>query len=415
MSEAVNMVQGRLGWEVGDVSTASVEKLEPHPKNVEIYGETDPDEGFVESIREKGVLEPLVIKRDKTILSGHRRWTAAKEADVGRVPVRIAEFDSELAEREALIEFNRQREKTFSQKMREAEELEEIYAEKNERERREKLSNYNSGGNGKETGTSSNSNSSSGSDNRTASEVADEVGIGSENTYRKGKKIWEKADDGDETAKEQVELLDAEKQSIHGAYTTVQETTDSNDSEDDDPDSDGDDIEQFISQQTDEWSSPPEVVRPLDDAVGGFDLDPCSGAEQSQFAEETYTADDDGLSQEWFGNVWVNPPYSDMGPWSEKAATEAACDGVDRVVFLCKGDSSTQWWQAAAESASLITAIDGRLSFGDGDSAAPFASHILVFGEVGSELVDALEDQGTNLTVGWNDKEATSTQVILNE
>lgn len=42
------------------------------------------------------------------------------------MPVRYAEFDSELAEREALIEFNRQREKTPGQIVNEFEEILEI-------------------------------------------------------------------------------------------------------------------------------------------------------------------------------------------------------------------------------------------------------------------------------------------------
>jgi ParB family chromosome partitioning protein len=51
------------------------------------------------------------------------------------VPVEIVSYDSELDEREAIIEFNRQREKTFSQKMAEAEELKAIESERAERRR----------------------------------------------------------------------------------------------------------------------------------------------------------------------------------------------------------------------------------------------------------------------------------------
>lgn len=213
-------------------------------------------------------------------------------------------------------------------------------------------------------------------------------------------------DEDDETAQDEAEKVATGETTPDQAHETIEEEQDETDTEEttDEGNEDGNGIEQFTSQQTDEWSSPPEVVRPLDDAIDGFDLDPCSGAEQSPFADETYTEDDDGLTQEWFGNVWVNPPYSDMPTWVEKAATEAACDGVENVVFLCKGDSSTQWWQAAADDATLILAIDGRLSFGDGENAAPFASHIVVFGGADTDLVDALRDQGTVLTVGWDNE-----------
>jgi len=129
VSEADNpeVLQGRLGWEDGDISEARVDELKPHPKNTEIYGDTDDtadlDDAFIDSIREKGVLEPLVISDGKQIISGHRRWLAAQAADVDRVPVRKSSFDDDLSEREALIEFNRQREKTPGQIVNEFEEM----------------------------------------------------------------------------------------------------------------------------------------------------------------------------------------------------------------------------------------------------------------------------------------------------
>lgn len=226
-------------------------------------------------------------------------------------------------------------------------------------------------------------------------------------------------DDVSEVAQDEAEKVASGETTPDRAFETVEDEQENNESEsesgdgtdEDTNDSDGDDIEQFTSQQTDEWSSPPDVVRPLDEAIGGFDLDPCSGAEQSPFADETYTEDDDGLAQEWFGSVWVNPPYSDMSSWVDKATAEAVCDGVETVVFLCKGDSSTQWWQTAAADATLITAIDGRLSFGDGENSAPFPSHIVVFGSVNEALVDALGEQGTNLTVGWDDEQRDTCQM----
>lgn len=69
---------------------------------------------------------PLTITSENVIISGHRRYEAAKMAGLEIVPVGIATFESELDELEAIIEFNRQREKTFVQKMKEAEALEEI-------------------------------------------------------------------------------------------------------------------------------------------------------------------------------------------------------------------------------------------------------------------------------------------------
>ena len=40
----------------------------------------DLDEPFKQSVAEKGVLEPLVVTNGKEIISGHRRWLAARDA-----------------------------------------------------------------------------------------------------------------------------------------------------------------------------------------------------------------------------------------------------------------------------------------------------------------------------------------------
>jgi phage N-6-adenine-methyltransferase len=150
----------------------------------------------------------------------------------------------------------------------------------------------------------------------------------------------------------------------------------------------------FVSSITDEWSTPPEFVRPLADAVGGFDLDPASGAEQSPIANQTYTETDDGLSQSWFGSVWCNPPYSEMQDWTQKAIKESQRDDTDLILYLCKGDSSTDWWQEAAKAGTVIAAIDERLKFGNGENSAPFASHVIGFGNIPTSALDVLASRG---------------------
>lgn len=148
------------------------------------------------------------------------------------------------------------------------------------------------------------------------------------------------------------------------------------------------------SSDTDEWATPPDLLRPLNHAVGGFDLDPCSGAEERSIARETYTAEDDGLSQNWAGRVWMNPPYSDVADWMEKAHLEALGGDVECVVTLVPARTSTQWYHNWASEASALCFLEGRLSFGDADNSAPFPSLIAVFGAVPDALEAALDRRG---------------------
>jgi phage N-6-adenine-methyltransferase len=60
---------------------------------------------------------------------------------------------------------------------------------------------------------------------------------------------------------------------------------------------------------SDEWYTPAGIIQSL----GEFDLDPASSEEayrQNRSAKQFYTAEEDGLKQDWNGRVWFNPPYS---------------------------------------------------------------------------------------------------------
>ena len=55
-----------------------------------------------------------------------RRWKAALQLGLTSVPVEVRSFKNEIEEKQAILDYNRYREKTFSQRMREAELLKKI-------------------------------------------------------------------------------------------------------------------------------------------------------------------------------------------------------------------------------------------------------------------------------------------------
>lgn len=106
--------------------------LKPHPLNQTIYNSVDESSvefnKLVDSIKEKGILQPLIVKEDGTILSGHRRWFIACNLELDVVPCTLPPSDYD--DRELLIDYNRYRIKTISETMREAETLETVISEK---------------------------------------------------------------------------------------------------------------------------------------------------------------------------------------------------------------------------------------------------------------------------------------------
>jgi protein gp37/ParB-like chromosome segregation protein Spo0J len=102
------------------VDRRPVAVLQPHPENARIYGDAA-DEGLVASVREKGILNPLLITPSNLVISGHRRLDAAKRAGLPEVPIVVFASTNELDILEALLESNRQRAKDGEQIGREFE------------------------------------------------------------------------------------------------------------------------------------------------------------------------------------------------------------------------------------------------------------------------------------------------------
>lgn len=108
------------------VRMIAVDKLRPSPENETLYRPVDPTDpemiAMAESIRQHGVREPLVITLDGYILSGHRRYVAARLAGLAAVPCLVLNFrkdDDHDRFMQLLRECNRQRIKSFNEKLRE--------------------------------------------------------------------------------------------------------------------------------------------------------------------------------------------------------------------------------------------------------------------------------------------------------
>jgi hypothetical protein len=92
--------------------------------------------------------------------------------------------------------------------------------------------------------------------------------------------------------------------------------------------------------------------------------------------------------------VWCNPPYSEIAAWSRKFALESRREGVELIVALVKGDTSTEWWHEHILEADHLCFVDRRLAFGGSSSSATFASHVAVYGEAPPALLRHLATEG---------------------
>ena len=122
-----------------------------------------------------------------------------------------------------------------------------------------------------------------------------------------------------------------------------------------------------------------------------FTLDAAASADNA-LCPRYFTRADDGLAQSWAGErVWVNPPYSAMRAWVEKAAAEAAACPV--IVMLAPANRTEQrWWQESIEPyrdrGGILTTefLPGRINFAGPENlgawsrtSAPFGCVLLIW------------------------------------
>lgn len=76
------------------------------------------------------------------------------------------------------------------------------------------------------------------------------------------------------------------------------------------------------SSNEDTWETPEDLFDALNKQFG-FELDVCALPATAK-CKRYFTPQDDGLSQEWTGVCWMNPPYGDViGKWVEKASSNS--------------------------------------------------------------------------------------------
>ena len=117
-----------------------------------------------------------------------------------------------------------------------------------------------------------------------------------------------------------------------------------------------------------EWYTPKEFIDAARLVMGTIDLDPASSeiANETIQAEKIYTAKDNGLSLPWFGNVWLNPPYSSdlIGQFAEKVKAKE----YNQVIVLVNNATETAWFADIVSVASAIVFPTSRVKFYKPDS-----------------------------------------------
>ena len=124
------------------MNTVNIGLLRPNPISFSLYGDLNHDENFLSlktSIQLEGVLEPLVVCKNFYIISGVRRFYAAKQLGLQEIPVVFSPISQEQVDEYVVVSHQQQRVKSSVQIFREIEIITKKYDLKQGRDQKNPL------------------------------------------------------------------------------------------------------------------------------------------------------------------------------------------------------------------------------------------------------------------------------------
>lgn len=120
----------------------------------------------------------------------------------------------------------------------------------------------------------------------------------------------------------------------------------------------------LTSSESNEWYTPPWLIELARKCMGRINLDPasCTKAQETVKADYWYgvgsgilidpnNSFQDGLQQNWYGTVWLNPPYgrtgnrSNAGIWAAKLEEEYVAGRVEQAILLVNSAHGYPWYE----------------------------------------------------------------------
>lgn len=121
-----------------------------------------------------------------------------------------------------------------------------------------------------------------------------------------------------------------------------------------------------------------------------FDLDVCASDNENIVvpADRYYTMQDDGLTSEWTGRVWMNPPFSEPRLWAEKWLAHG--NGI----ALLPLSGNSRWWRDLWNSEASVVMVKPNTGFINTEGEEKKIMYGISLWAVGTENVQAIRKFG---------------------
>lgn len=159
-----------------------------------------------------------------------------------------------------------------------------------------------------------------------------------------------------------------------------------------------------------DYFTPPEIIAAVGEGMGGIDLDAASHwlANRVHRIPEYFDVNKSAFAHEWFGNVWLNPPYGNNGPWFARALEQIESGNVRQLAIL-----SPVWAFTTALAGPLMEQVAATILlvptpkfWGNKDPSKTGTNNphcIVYFGDRRREMFAALQPFGIPFTAAWAD------------
>jgi hypothetical protein len=113
-----------------------------------------------------------------------------------------------------------------------------------------------------------------------------------------------------------------------------------------------------------------------------FDLDVCAPDQPTHVpAKNKYTIENDGLKCQWFGNVWMNPPFSKPLPWVQRFIQHS--NGI-ALLPTSTGKWQLQIWNDPTNKWVMLE----PMKFDGYKQVLPTRCYLVAYGQHNIELLD---------------------------
>ena len=137
----------------------------------------------------------------------------------------------------------------------------------------------------------------------------------------------------------------------------------------------------IVSSNSNEWYTPDKYIQSARRVMGCIDIDPATSlqANKTVQAEVIYTAEDSGLQYDWYGRVWLNPPYGNLTEaFVTKLITQYRTGITTEAILLVNSHATdTKWFQPLWDY--LLCFTNHRINFYALDGLGVGSTHGSVF------------------------------------